>query len=105
MTLESFRASIERGGAPPSGLAPELAALWHAEAGNWDRAHEIAQGIPSATGARIHGLLHAIEGDFGNSAYWYRRAGQPPVRREQIGAEWGRLVEALLRSDSPTRSN
>lgn len=96
MTFDSFRASIHPGGTPPSGLAPELAALWHAEAGNWDAAHEIAQDIPSRTGSWIHGLLHAIEGDFSNSAYWYHRAGQPPIRREQIPAEWERLVKSLL---------
>lgn len=96
MTFDVFRSSIRKGGAPPAGLSRELEALWHAEAGNWDSAHEIAQEIPSATGAWIHGLLHAIEGDFSNSAYWYHRAGQPPIRREQIPTEWERLAKSLL---------
>jgi hypothetical protein len=96
MTFDTFRDSIRQGGLPPSGLSPELTALWHAEAGNWEASHEIAQEIPSATGSWIHGLLHAIEGDFANSGYWYRRAGQPPIRREQIGSEWERLVRSLL---------
>jgi hypothetical protein len=96
MTLDTFRASISPGGVPPSGLSPELTALWHAEAGNWEAAHGIAQDIPSRTGSWIHGLLHAIEGDFPNSAYWFHRAGQPPIRREQIGSEWERLVKSLL---------
>jgi len=96
MTFDSFRATIHKGGTPPAGLSRELEALWFAEAGNWDRAHEIAQDIPSATGSWIHGLLHAIEGDLGNSGYWYQRAGRTPIRREQIAAEWERLVRALL---------
>lgn len=96
MTPDSFRASIQQGGVPPSGLSPELTALWLAEAGNWEAAHEIAQDIPSATGCWIHGLLHAIEGDFANSGYWYRLAGKSPIRREQIGSEWERIVKSLL---------
>lgn len=42
----------------------------------WTRAHEIAQ---AHEGERlfdaIHALLHRIEGDSGNAAYWDRRAG------------------------------
>lgn len=96
MTLESFLATIRPDGVPPQGLSSGLEALWHAKAGHWDRAHEIAQDIPAETGSWIHGLLHAIEGDFGNSAYWYRRAGRNPIRREQIEAEWERIAAALL---------
>jgi hypothetical protein len=96
MTFESFLASIEPGGSPPSGLSPELEALWHAKAEHWEKAHNIAQDIPSTSGSWIHGLLHAIEGDFGNSGYWYHRAKQPAIRREQIDSEWERIVRALL---------
>ncbi len=96
MTFESFLASIEPGGSPPSGLSPELEALWHAKAGHWEKAHNIAQDLPSTSGSWIHGLLHAIEGDFGNSGYWYHRAKQPAIRREQIDSEWERIVRALL---------
>lgn len=96
MTLESFRATIREGGSPPDAISPELKALWHVEAGHWDAAHDIAQDIPSAVGSWIHALLHAIEGDFGNSGYWYHRAGQPPIRKEQIAAEWERIVKSLL---------
>lgn len=96
MTLEAFLASVDPKAEPPAGLSAELRALWHTKAGNWDRAHDIAQDIPSAMGSRIHGLLHAIEGDFGNSGYWYHRAGQPPIRRDEIELEWGRIAAELL---------
>lgn len=96
MTFDTFFASIQPDGSPPSGLSRELEALWHTQAGNWEKAHDIAQEIPSATGSWIHGLLHAIEGDFGNSGYWYHRANQPPIRREQIPGEWERIVRQLL---------
>ena len=56
----------------------------------------LAQDIPTAMGSRIHGLLHAIEGDFPNSAYWYRRAGKAPIDREGIDGEWQETVRELL---------
>ena len=96
MSFDTFLASISVGGAPPEGLSPELTALWHTGAKHWDRAHDIAQDIPTTTGSRIHGLLHAIEGDFGNSDYWYRKAGKTPIRKEQIESEWEDLVRSLL---------
>ena len=96
MTLEEFRRSAENDDSPPASLSPELKSLWYTKAGRWDDAHDIAQDMPSKTGSWIHGLLHAIEGDFGNSGYWYSRAGEPPVTKEGIDAEWERIVKANL---------
>jgi hypothetical protein len=46
-------------------------------AGDWDAAHKIVQEDEvDATACWIHAVLHKIEGDEGNSRYWYRRAGQ-----------------------------
>ena len=43
----------------------------------WDEAHEIAQRYESdATAQWLHAVLHKIEGDLGNSRYWYRQAGR-----------------------------
>ena len=44
----------------------------------WKRAHALAQdheGVQLYD--RLHALLHRIEGDESNAAYWYRRAGEP----------------------------
>jgi hypothetical protein len=42
-----------------------------------DGAHKIVQEDEAdATSCWIHAVLHKIEGDAGNSRYWYRRAGQ-----------------------------
>lgn len=44
----------------------------------WDRAHRLAQaneGEPAFD--QLHALLHRIENDTTNAAYWYRRAGEP----------------------------
>ncbi|QFU09719.1 hypothetical protein PARPLA_00718 [Rhodobacteraceae bacterium THAF1] len=48
------------------------------EAGQWDRAHELAQADPSAEAAWVHAHLHRIEGDESNALYWYARAGRDP---------------------------
>jgi hypothetical protein len=42
--------------------------------GEWDKAHLIVQDIWSPDAAWIHAVLHKIEGDEGNSHYWYARA-------------------------------
>lgn len=96
MTLDEFRNSVENDDAPAESLSPELKSLWYTKAGEWDAAHDIAQDLPTKMGSRIHGLLHAIEGDFGNSGYWYHRAGEPPITKNGIDDEWEKLVEANL---------
>ncbi|MGR8933523.1 MAG: hypothetical protein ACU837_03945 [Gammaproteobacteria bacterium] len=50
-------------------------ALDLAKAGQWDAAHETVQPYSDEFSCRIHGYLHRVEGDLGNAAYWYRRAG------------------------------
>ncbi len=96
MNYEHFLESLSHGESPPAGLSPELSSLWLAKKERWDEAHDIAQDIPTKMGSRIHGLLHAVEGDFSNSGYWYRRAGQEPIRADQIDAEWEGLVRQNL---------
>lgn len=98
MTLEEFRQSAETEAEPPPDLSPELRSLWFTHAGRWDEAHDIAQDIPTKMGSWIHGLLHAIEGDFGNSGYWFHRAGETPIRKEEIESEWERLVSVNLQA-------
>ncbi len=62
--------------------------------GNWDEAHRIVQDINSAEAAWIHAYLHRVEGDLGNAAYWYRRAGRPECRTS-LKDEWQVIVDAL----------
>ena len=95
MDLEGFRASL--GAAqPPPGLTPALQALWWDAHGDWERAHACAQADEADPGsAWVHAYLHRKEGDLGNAAYWYRRAGRP-VASEALEAEWATLAQALL---------
>ena len=54
-----------------------LQAIELAEAGGWVAAHELVQQYDGdATAAWIHAVLHKMEGDLGNSRYWYSRAGK-----------------------------
>src|SRR6201987_3758037 len=94
MTLEEFRDSLSRAEAPP-GLNLALAGLWWDAKGDWRRAHESAQQDEGPQGSWVHAYLHRKEGDQGNAAYWYKRAGKP-VCREPLESEWLSIVTDLL---------
>jgi hypothetical protein len=80
---------------PPSGLDEYLSALWYDAKGNWEDAHKIIQDIPGAKASRIHGYLHRKEGDSGNAAYWYAKAGEP-MPRTALAKEWEDILVKLL---------
>jgi len=94
VTLDELKTSLT-GPAPPPGLAPLLRALWHDARGDWDEAHRLAQDVDDAEGAWVHAYLHRKEGDAGNAAYWYRRAGKAPATGS-LPEEWERIARALL---------
>lgn len=94
MTLADLESTLTAA-TPPAGLGPALCALWHDAKGDWDAAHRLAQDIDDADGAWVHAYLHRREGDAGNAAYWYRRAGQP-VAHDTLRDEWARIARALL---------
>src|SRR5579863_2668503 len=94
MNLAAFRQSLADP-TPPAGLGPALAALWHDARGDFDRAHQLAQGDEGGRGDWVHAYLHRKEGDAANADYWYRRAGRP-FCRESLDAEWEAIARALL---------
>lgn len=54
-----------------------IRAIAFARDGKWDDAHAIAQRHDGDRRADwLHAVLHSIEGDSSNAAYWYRRAGR-----------------------------
>ena len=95
MTPDEFRKTLTAA-APPGNLSFALAGLWWDAKGDWTRAHESAQQDEGPEGSWVHAYLHRKEGDQGNAAYWYRRAGKP-VCRESLDAEWSSIANALLK--------
>lgn len=96
MTLDEFKASTEEEPkSPPEGLSECLQALWFARAGDWHRAHELAQSVETTEGSLVHAYLHRVEGDISNARYWYSRAGRPP-QSGPLEEEWAAIAEELL---------
>ena len=94
MNLETFRQSLADP-APAAGIGAALEALWHDARGDFDRAHQLAQSEEGARGDWVHAYLHRREGDQGNAAYWYRRAGRP-FCRDTLDSEWEAIARTLL---------
>jgi hypothetical protein len=92
--VDAFNKSLS-GNAPPSGLSPVLSALWWEKKGDWDVAHRIVMDDDGRDAAWVHAYLHRVEGDLGNAAYWYRRAGRP-AHKGALDAEWTAMVAGLL---------
>ncbi|MBM3737980.1 MAG: hypothetical protein FJW39_19540 [Acidobacteria bacterium] len=47
--------------------------------GDWSGAHQAAQELDTPEGSYWHGIIHRLEPDPANAAYWFRRAGEHPV--------------------------
>jgi hypothetical protein len=94
MRLDELRASLNDSQAPAE-LPPLLRALWLDARGDWDGAHGIAQDDDSREAAWVHAYLHRKEGDEGNAAYWYRRAGRAPYAGD-LPQEWEAIARTLL---------
>ena len=94
MTFDDFLRSIDNDHPAPQ-LSETLTSLWWDKKGNWDRAHSIAQAIPTVQGSAVHAYLHREEGVIWNADYWYSRAGRerPNITLED---EWKILVEEML---------
>jgi hypothetical protein len=71
-----------------------IQALETERAGDWNAAHQMVQEINSEEAAWIHAYLHRVEGDLGNAAYWYRRAGRPECT-SSLKEEWQVIFDAL----------
>ena len=96
MTFDEYRASI-KSARPASEFSETLRSLWWDKKGDWDRAHAIAQEIPTTQGSAVHAYLHRKEGVLWNADYWYARAGRmrPDIPLEE---EWQQLVAEMLAS-------
>lgn len=95
MNKEEFYRSIEEDDSVPEASKP-LQALWLVKRDQWDAAHDLCNEIDGTDGSWIHAYLHRVEGDEGNAAYWYARAGKEmPSRAVGLESEWIGLVAAF----------
>jgi hypothetical protein len=90
MTIQEFKNTLAHH-QPPSGMSPFLLSLWWDGKGDWHQAHGVAQDILSEDGSWVHAYLHRREGDSGNAAYWYHRAGKA-IPSKSLEEEWVDLV-------------
>lgn len=95
MTIEEFKASVQTGEEPDSGLDNVLKALWHDANGDWEKAHELCQSAGNKNGDWVHAYLHRKEGDLSNASYWYRRANQERYDGS-LEDEWESIARVLL---------
>lgn len=68
------------------------------EAGDWESPHRVVQQHDSRLACWAHGIVHLMEGDEANAAYWYRRAGRtlPAATRGRVEAEIAELRVTVL---------
>lgn len=72
-----------------------LEAVSAALADDWQRAHEIVQQHDDPIACWIHAVLHKVEGDAGNSRYWYAQSAHAYGEFADVGAEWAAIRQAL----------
>ncbi len=96
MNFNSFKETLTSTN-PPADLNIYLTSLWYDAKGDWHKAHDLINDIEDRTAACVHAYLHRKEGDAGNAAYWYRRAGKQ-VSVLSLENEWTELVNTLLSS-------
>ena len=94
MTINEFKKTMTLSN-PPSSLNPNLQALWYDGKGNWNQAHDLADGNPYPEADWVHAYLHRKEGDNWNANYWYRRAGKT-MPSFSLQEEWEQLVGYFL---------
>ncbi len=94
MDITSLKGSLSAD-TPPLSASVYLKALWYDAKEDWNKAHELIQGLPDKNASWIHAYLHRKEGDTWNADYWYAKAGKkrPSVSLQE---EWEQIVKAFL---------
>lgn len=95
-TYDQFLESIDNDFEPSDDISLCLKALWWVKKGDWEKAHDLAQEEGTVDGDWVHAYLHRYEGDIGNAAYWYNRAGKPVKKSEDLDEEWMELVKIFI---------
>jgi hypothetical protein len=69
-------------------------AIRHLKLGDWQKAHAIVQTDETSFGCWAHGIVHMMEGDYGNARYWFRRAHRSYPTDNDAGHELDALAHA-----------
>ncbi len=96
--MEAFIKSLSQNTAPEN-IDILLNSLWFDAKGDWHKAHELINDLTGKDAAWLHAYLHRKEGDEGNAAYWYRRAGKA-FSHQTLAEEWTDLTNAFLQTAS-----
>ncbi len=76
-------------------------AIEAARTGDWDAAHKIVQQHEDdPLACWIHAVLHKIEGDAGNSRYWYSRSRYTYGDFADLEQEWAAIRKAIAGAQS-----
>ena len=65
---------------------------------DWRSAHTILQSDSSRLASWAHGIVHLMEGDRSNAAYWYRRADRDLSDDVEIKSEISDLKTEIARA-------
>lgn len=95
MNTQEFIEHTRNHKAPEATWPFPLQALWYAQIGEWDRAHQVTQQEDTPACAWVHAYLHREEGDLSNARYWYARAKQPESSAT-LDEERMELISSLL---------
>ena len=68
-------------------------------ANDWRAAHALVQDLDDPIAWRLHGLVHRVEGDLVNAAYWYDKAGVTIDDARSVEDEISELREYLKHHD------
>jgi hypothetical protein len=60
----------------------------------FEEAHQLVDVLDTKEAALWHGIVHRMEPDSGNAAYWYRRAGRHDIFRD-LAREASRILQTL----------
>jgi hypothetical protein len=88
----------------PARMFPASEEAEAAMAGLWlyfscfEEAHELANNCTTAEGYLWHAILHRLEGDSGNAAYWFRKAHTHPVYSE-LSTEAAKILVRYPRAE------
>ncbi len=87
----------------PASKEPEapMAGLW-LYFSCFEEAHELANDCNTQEGSLWHAILHRQEGDLGNAAYWFRKAGPHPTY-QQLAPEVVKILRQRPEAEFRTR--